>query len=271
MQRTSFSHLSFSTTTLNQPLKKYLNASLLYIPGSQKTFSNSTSTKKNAIFVSTKSRIKALPKIVNIAGQNIKISSEIKLLGVLIDKTLSFDQNISSTAKQCSIHIKAINHIRKCLIFQTAHNLALALIISRLNYCNYLLYSLPSTLIRKLQKIKNHIARVVLNCDIFTPSTKCLDKLHWLPIPKRLIFKIAALTYNCHHSKTPGYLYNLTNNRNDLSSLRSKNSPFYQPVGRTKYFDRSFSHAAPSIWNGLPNEINTFSPIIQINPQDLFV
>ena len=33
------------------------------------------------MFVSTKSRIKTLPKIVNIAGQNIKISSEIKLLG----------------------------------------------------------------------------------------------------------------------------------------------------------------------------------------------
>ena len=133
---------------------------------------------------STESRIKTLPKIVNFAGLNIKIFSEIKLLAVIIDNTLFFDQHISSTAKQCNIHIKAIKHIRKCLTFQTAHYLALALIISRLDYCNSLLYSLPSTLIRKLQKILNHIADIVLNCDVFTtPSTQCLDKLHWLPIP----------------------------------------------------------------------------------------
>ena len=153
------------------------------------------------MFVIIKSRIKISPKIVNIAGQNIKISYEIKLLGVIIDNTLFFDQHISSTAKQCNIRIKAIKHIHKSLTFQTAYNLALALIISRLNYCNPLLYSLPSTLIRKLQKIQNHNARIVLNCDVFTPSIQYLDKLHWLSIPKRLIFKIAALTCNCHYSK----------------------------------------------------------------------
>ena len=73
---------------------------------------------------------------------------------------------------------KAIKHIRKCLTFQPAQNLAFALIISRLDYCNSILYSLSSTLIRKLQKIQNHIARIVLNCGVFTLSTQCLDKLH---------------------------------------------------------------------------------------------
>ena len=162
--------------------------------------------KTNALFVSTKSCLETLPKIVKIANQNIKISSEIKLLGVIIYNTLSFDQHISSTAKQCNIHIKAIKHIRKCLTFQTALNLALALITSRLDYCNSLLYFLPSTSIIKLQKIQNHIARIVLNCEVFTPATQCLDKLHWFTIPKRLIFKIAALSYNCHLSKPPEYL-----------------------------------------------------------------
>ena len=133
------------------------------------------------------------------------------------------------------------------------------LLSSFLDYCNFLLLSLSSTLIRKLQKIQNHIARIVLNRDVFTPSTRCLDKLHWIPISKRLIFKITALTYNCHYSKIPGYLYNLTKNRNVLSSIRLKKSSLHQPVGRTKYFARSFSHTAPSIWNALPNEIKTLS------------
>ena len=153
MQMTSYSRLNFPTTTLNQPLKKYLNASLLYMWHSQNLLKLNID-KKNAIFVSTKSHIKPLPKIVNIAGQNIKISSEIKLLGVIIDNTLSFDQHISSTAKQCNIHIKAIKHICKCLTFQTAHKLALALIISRLDYCNSLLYSFPSTVIKSYKTLK---------------------------------------------------------------------------------------------------------------------
>ena len=44
--------------------------------------------KTNAMFVSTKSCIRILQKIVNIAGQNMKISSEIRLLGVIINNTL---------------------------------------------------------------------------------------------------------------------------------------------------------------------------------------
>ena len=162
------------------------------------------------MFVSTKLRIKILPKIVNIAGQNIKISSELKLLGIIIDNTLSFDQHISSTAKQFSIHIKAIKHIGKCLIFQTAHNLALALIISILDLCNSFFYSLPSTLIRKLQKIQNHIARIVLNCDVFTPIYPMSRQASLVSFTQKA--SIAALTYNCHHSKTSEYFYNLTNN-----------------------------------------------------------
>ena len=84
----------------------------------------------------------------------MKISSEMKLFGVILDNTLSFDQYIFSTAKQCNIHIKGIKHIRKSFTFQKAHNYAFSFIIPWLDYRDSLFYFLLPTLM-KLQKLFN--------------------------------------------------------------------------------------------------------------------
>ena len=71
------------------------------------------------------------------------------------------------------------------------------------------IYRTSSHNINKLQRVQTMAARLVLgNRQI--PATNLLSHLHWLPVAKRIHFKIATLTYKVLSTQQPAYLRSLT-------------------------------------------------------------
>ena len=89
--------------------------------------------------------------------------------------------------------------------------------------------------------------------------TECLKELHWLPIVQRIDFKILTLTHKCISKTGPEYLQQLITFKQPKSiGLRSskKTNLLLRPATRCKMFaDRSFSVAAPTLWNALPDDL----------------
>lgn len=77
--------------------------------------------------------------------------------------------------------------------------------MSHLDYWNYLLYGLPSSLIPKLQCMQNSVARLVYTAARFCHITLLLTKLHWLNIKHRFDFKIILIMYKAIHGAAPPY------------------------------------------------------------------
>jgi hypothetical protein len=50
---------------------------------------------------------------VELGGVNIKPSSSVRSLGIIIDDTLSFDEHVDSVCKASNFHLRALRHIRK--------------------------------------------------------------------------------------------------------------------------------------------------------------
>ena len=91
-----------------------------------------------------------------------------------------------------------------------------------------------------------------------TRSSDILQDLHWLPIDKRIEFKIATLTYNILNSSQPGYLRSLLNYHSPIRSLRFANTNLLSvPRVRTTFASSGFSIAAPAVWNSLPSSIRS--------------
>jgi len=90
-----------------------------------------------------------------------------------------------------------------CLSLETA------LIQSRLDYSNSVLYGTSVSNLHKLQMAQNALARTVTRSPRSVPTSQLLSNLHWLPIHKRIIFKVAILTYKVLSTQQPAYLYNL--------------------------------------------------------------
>ena len=63
--------------------------------------------------------------------------------------------------------------------------------------------------IDQLQRVQNIAAKIVLGRSKYEMSSKCLEKLHWLPIQYRINFKVVTLVFRCIHRLAPGYLEGL--------------------------------------------------------------
>ena len=102
-----------------------------------------------------------------------------------------------------------------------------ALISSRLDFGNALLYNLPQTKLAKIQRLQNAAARIVTLTRKYTHITPILKSLHWLPIEQRIKLKILLSVFHCVQGSAPQYNLSLINVYcNPVRSLRSADSGF---------------------------------------------
>jgi len=144
----------------------------------------------------------------------------------------------------------------------TASLIAHALISSRLNYYNYVLYGAPNYVTHKLQRVQNSLARIVLQSDSLAHSEPLLRQLHWIPVHSRIRYKLAPITYKAPCTNLPQYLASHIRYHQLVRSLRSSDLHFLVPTpSTTNFVSRSFRSAAPVIWNSLPLSIRTSATI----------
>jgi len=174
----------------------------------------------------------------NIAGFEIKTSVNARDIGVTLDQCLTMSTHVSNLCKSASFALKRIGNIRQYLDQLSTEKLVHAFVSSKLDYCNSLLYGLPDKEISKIQRVQNSSARLVTKAKRADHITPILRKLHWLPVRKRLIFKILLFTYKILNGLAPCYLAELINLRQPTRCLRSNNDHLrlHIPVVTTKTF-----------------------------------
>ena len=174
-------------------------------------------------------------------------------LGVIFDKNFNFRSHISAICSSCIYHMWDLRRIHHHLDLDSAKLLANALVSSCLDHCNSVLSGIAETDLTKLQRILNHLARVITKSPPFTRSVPLLRSLHWLPVKYRVHFKIGLLTYKALHEEQPVYLRSLIATSLPSRSLRSnRGTTLSVPRIGTSTGARAFRSWAPSLWNNLP-------------------
>ena len=171
--------------------------------------------------------------------------------------------HVTNICKNTNFHLCHIGRIRKYLTRSSAKAIVHALITSRLDNNNSLLYGLLDCEIKRLQRVQNNAARIVTRSKRREHITPVLRSLHWLPISSRIVFKILLLTFKAINGHAPSYLTDLLVPYHPARQLRSSNSGSLT-VPKTKlvtYGDRSFSKGASILWNSLPQSIRA-SPTV---------
>ena len=75
------------------------------------------------------------------------------------------------------------------------------------------------------------------------------------------MFKILLLSYQCFHNLAPSYLTELLTIYKPGRNLRSGKKNFFEipPVLTKTYGEHTFTHAAPIMWNNLPDSLRSFN------------
>ena len=188
-----------------------------------------------------------------------------------LDRNLSMDAHITRTCSTAFYYLYNIRRIRPYLSRQTTEILVHAFITSRLDYCNSLFYGIPSYQLHKLQRIQNAAARLIFRESKFCHITPLQRLLHWLRVKQRIQFMILLLNFRAIHGSSPQYIMDLITVKEPTRyCLRSQNSiTLMRPRGKflETLGDRSFSAAAPKVWNSLPAEIRNLDVLTCLNHQ----
>ena len=217
-------------------------------------------SKTEIIFFSSRFTTSVSPPTFQIGQCTVTPSPAAKNLGVFMDSSLNMRKHIDHICKTALMAIRKISKIRQYLDYDTATRLVHALVSSRLDSCNSLLYGLPDKDLAKLQRIQNIAARLICRVPPSHHITPILQNLHWLPVNTRIAYKINLLTYKSKAGLSPTYLSDLLYEYVPSRTLRSSSQSLLQLPRRIpskSYGQRSFSYAAPSLWNNLPQQVRT--------------
>ena len=220
--------------------------------------------KTEIVFISTKSQISKVSfPSVDVGDVKVKPSSLAKNLGVNFDSVLSMESYVNSVCKSCSYHLYNIARIRGYLDRKTVETVVHALVSSKLDYCNSVLAGVSGKLLKRLQRVQNSAARVVCQVSKRSHITPVLRSLHWLPIKKRIEYKLLLLAHKALHGSAPKYLSCLLVKHDPKRTLRSSSQGFLDiPKTKLKSFgDKAFSANVPKLWNKLPGNLRATTSI----------
>ena len=153
--------------------------------------------------------------------------------------------------------LRNIRRIKRYLDKDTLHHVVRALVLSRLDYGNLLLFGATEHELNRVQILQNNAARLICSISKRDHITPTLKELHWLPIRERIQFKLCLFVFKCLNNTAPGYLCNLLSRYVPRRALRSANDITRLNVPRTNKVlgQKSFSVAGPRSWNNLPRTI----------------
>ena len=203
---------------------------------------------------------KTTTKQIEVCGDPITLSSNVRCLGAHLDSALSLKTHISNKCKSAMLNIKKIKCVRHHLNREACEIIVNGLVLSHLDYCNAILCGLPDVSINKMQRVQNIAAKLILKRHWSESSKLVIHELHWLSIRYRIVFKVLCIVHKCIFGNAPMYLKNLlTRNPGSGRTLRSStNSDNLLIIPRTvrkTFADRSFSVFGPRNWNSLPNDL----------------
>ena len=160
---------------------------------------------------------------ITVGSNRIYPSNTVKNLGFYFDSTMNLSKNINNICKKSYFQLNKLHQIKYYVSPKILESLVHAFITSNLDYCNSLYINSPKKVINKLQKIQNSAARLITGSSRYCHITPILQQLHWLPVNKRITFKVLTTVYKCLNNMAPKYLSDNIKTYTPTRYLRSIN------------------------------------------------
>ena len=202
----------------------------------------------------------SLPTSITMGNAQILFKTYVKNLGFTLNCHLTMNGHVSTIARTCYFELRRLAYIRRFLTSTATATLVSALALSRIDYCNSLLFGSTQDVTSHLQRIQNYAARVILRLPKSSSITIHLKSLHWLPVKVRSTYKIACLCYHCPSSTASSYVTGMLRKK-PLHTRNTRSSSYTMPLlnrpahSKATLGDRSFSFASSSVWNSIPNDV----------------
>ena len=146
--------------------------------------------------------------------------------GLHIDSTLFLNTHIAHMYISIHYHLHCFRLIRRSIPFPIDVNIESSYILPLFDYCNNLLFNLPTYKQIKLQSLQTAVVRCVhllpsRSSDSIIPLLK---QIHWIPVSYRITYKLSLTIHKAIHHNYPDYLASLLHLHTPTTPIHTRSS-----------------------------------------------
>jgi len=116
-----------------------------------------------------------------VCGSSVTPSNVVRDLGVWVDSGLTMSTHITKTVAGCFATLRQLRSVRRSLSRDAFTRLVVALVLSRLDYCNGILAGLPASQLNRLQSVLHASARLIYAPVDMITSSHCYNDFTGCP------------------------------------------------------------------------------------------
>jgi retron-type reverse transcriptase len=207
--------------------------------------------------------ISSLPAL-RLNGSEITISSQVKNLGIILDKHLSWQPQLNEVSRRLFFRFFSLRKYQNLLPISTKILLCQSLLLPIFDYADVAFLDITQEQLLRLERLQNVCIRFIFGLRKYDRVTQFRNELRWLTMAQRRDLHILSLLYSVlFNPSAPYYL------RSSFTSLASHGLPLRSgargilqiPTHRSNFFSSSFTARAARLWNEQPVDIR-LSPSI---------
>ena len=188
-------------------------------------------------------------------------SSHQKLLGVTIDKNLTFNHHISNICSKAGQKLTALSRLSRLMTFDKRKLLMKSFIEAQFAYSPLTWMFHDRGISQKINRLHERALRIVYK-DNTLNFAQILEKDKSVTIHIRNLHSLAIELYKVKHSLSPIIMNNIFLEK-QAPKLRSQTDFFAPQIRTVHYGEDSLRYLGPKIWNIVPDEIKE-SPTIEL-------
>ena len=255
---TSLCHQALNMTQLNGAINNDLKQLDAWLQGNKLSLNV---TKTHSMLITTKQKRNILKSTdqnleLNIRDNELDVVQKTKYLGVQIDFSLDWKEQIKAVSAKVSRAIGFLKHAKKFLPRVTLENLYTGIVEPHFRYCCSVWGCCGSSEIKQLQKLQNRAARIVTNSSFDSPSRPLIERLGWKAIEQLISNESKTMVFKSLNGLAPQYLSSLFKRNSQCSTrcLRNTETDLRVPKKTSANGQKCFSFRGAKLWNSLSAE-----------------
>ena len=200
---------------------------------------------------------------IKIDDKNIVCCKTQKLLGVTVDESLLFYEQVETVCKKLANLSYLLRRLHEFLSLESKLLFYNSYVLPTIDYCLVIWGTCNQTQLQRLFRFQKRIICILCN-DFMSPSGDLFNQLNIMTIHQRVRYQMCILVFKCLHGAAPSYLtklFSFTGLQSNYN-LRLHGLNLSVPKPLRESFRRSVSYSGATSWNNLPNELKMIHDFI---------
>ena len=256
---TSLCYQSHDMTRLNEAINSDLAKLDTWLQGNKLSLNVA---KTHSMLIFSKQKHSSILKGQNedlklkIRDNELEVVQKTKYLGLQIDCSLDWKEQIKAVSAKVSRAIGFLKHAKSFLPKETLQTLYTGIVEPHFRYCCSLWGCAGSSEINQLQKLQKRAARIMTNSSLDAPSRPLIEKLGWKTVDQLISSESKTMVFKSLNELAPQYLCDLFTRKSLYSSysLRNTGTDLRLLMKRSTNGQKFFSYRGAKLWNSLSAE-----------------